>query len=310
MIVTLTANPSVDRTAELDALVRGAVLRPLAVRLDAGGKGVNVTRALARHGVDSVAVLPVGGPEGRQLLELLRREGLDLRVIPVAGSIRANVTLAEADGTTTKINEPGPVLSADEVDRLERTLLGAAAGAEWVVLAGSVPPGAPTDLYARLTRRLHEAGARVAIDADGPLFDAALAAGPDLIKPNRRELEEAAGVPVGGPRDVPAAVARLRALGATAVLASLGAGGAVLADASGIHHATAPAVTPRSTVGAGDALLAGFLAAGASGPDALATGVAFGTAAVALAGSQMPAPEDVDRDAVRVKSMNLQEVLP
>ncbi len=307
MIVTFTANPSVDRTAEVDALVRGAVIRARAIHVDGGGKGVNVTRALCANGYPSLAVLPSGGAEGEQLLSLLRAERLVVEAVPIAGAIRANVTIAEPDGTTTKINEPGPRLSDAELSALTDALLGAAVGADWVVLSGSVPPGAPEDLYATITRQLQALGTRVALDADGELLRCALSAAPDLIKPNRSELEQASGIEVRGVGDALVAIEALRAAGARTVLASLGSKGAVLVDGTGAYHASAPA-TALSTVGAGDATLAGFLAAGGTGPDALLEAVAWGSAAVSLPGSRMPHPNEIDRDAVAIKSLNPMEV--
>ena len=188
MIVTLTANPSVDRTIEVDVLRPGTVIRARASRVDAGGKGVNVARALAAHGCEATAVLPSGGAEGAQLEALLAGAGLDLRTVRIAGSIRANVTVVEADGTTTKLNEPGPGLSQAELDALAVTLTDAAAQADWVVLSGSLPPGAPVGWYAGLIRQLGGTGLRVAIDSSGPPLAMAIAARPDLIKPNREEL--------------------------------------------------------------------------------------------------------------------------
>lgn len=308
MIVTFTANPSLDRTAELDALVRGEVLRTSPARVDAGGKGVNVTRALHANGVGSIAVLPTGGFEGQQLAGLLAAEGLQTKTVPIAGRIRSNVTIAEADGTTTKLNEPGPLLAEAEVALLGETLVQLAAGSSWVVLAGSLPPGAPHDLYAELTERLHHVGARVAVDAEGPLLRATLPAGPDVIKPNDEELADATGLSVTTPQDAVAAARVLQEHGARTVLASLGAQGAVLVDGTGVHHASALARRPRSTVGAGDATLAGFLFAGAAGPEALTTAVAWGAAAVSLPGSRMPSPADLDPAAVRLVALDSEEV--
>jgi 1-phosphofructokinase len=308
MIVTFTANPSVDRTTEVGSLVRGSVMRAHAVRVDAGGKGVNVTRALARNGHPSVAVLPSGGAEGAQLRALLAAERFLVRAVLIGGAVRSNVTIIEPDGTTTKVNEPGPMLSASEVEALSDALLSSARGADWAVLAGSLPPGAPRDLYAQLTRALHRLGVRVAVDAGGALLREALVAGPDLIKPNRRELSDAAEVPVAGVGDASAASSRLRRLGARSVLASLGPDGALLVDDDGSFHAVAPVAVPRSTVGAGDALLAGFLVAGGHGASALAEGVAWGSAAVALPGSQMPGPADLDRAAVQVEQLDVLRV--
>jgi 1-phosphofructokinase len=307
MIVTFTANPSVDRTAELDRLVRGAVTRLSGIRVDAGGKGVNVTRALTANGAPSVAVLPVGGAEGAQLAALLASERLDVRAVPIAHAIRSNVTIVERDGTTTKLNEPGPELSAGDIRELTTELLAAAAGADWAVLSGSLPPGAPADLYARLTERLHAAGVRVAVDTAGDSLRAVLPSHPDLIKPNAHELADAAGMPVTDAATALTAIARLRRAGARSVLASLGAGGALLVEDGHAYLAQAVAATPRSTVGAGDAALAGFLAAGGSGPAALAEAVAWGTAAVSLPGSRMPAPEDIDRSAIQLTPIDALE---
>src|SRR5690348_17559732 len=116
MIITLTLNPSLDRTVELGELVRGQMLRATASHVDPGGKGVNVSRALLANGVASRAVLPCGGEDGRQLVALLQAEGVDLVAVPIAGLTRSNTTLAEPDGTVTKVNDPAPTLSPSEPD--------------------------------------------------------------------------------------------------------------------------------------------------------------------------------------------------
>jgi 1-phosphofructokinase len=308
MIVTFTANPSVDRTLEIPEFTRGAVIRATQTRVDGGGKGVNVTRALAANGYPSIAVLPSGGAEGVQLMGLLEAEQLLVHPVPIAGAIRANVTIVEPDGATTKINEPGPTLSGTEVAHLTKALLHAARGADWVVLSGSLPPGAPADWYANLTVALHEQGVRVAVDTDGAGLPATFAAGPDLVKPNQRELAQASGIAVDSREDALAAVGRIRGAGARDVLASLGADGALLVERGCAYHGNAEVRAQRSTVGAGDAMLAGFLAAGGSGVEALAEAVAWGAAAVSLPGSRMPGPSDLDRDAVKTTQLNTEEV--
>jgi 1-phosphofructokinase len=295
MIVTLTPNPSLDRTVEVDQVVRGAVLRVTAAHVEPAGKGVNVARALARNGQKVRAVLPSGGAEGVELAALLAGEALDTTLVPVRGAVRTNVSVVEPDGTVTKLNEPGPTLSPAELEALIAATVEAADHAEWVALSGSLPPGAPTDFYAQVVARLR-GSARVAVDSSGPALAAALAAGPALIKPNREELAEATGRHVHTLRDAIAAAQELRRRGAGAVLVSLGPDGALLVDADGALHGEAPAV-PRSTVGAGDALLAGFLA---GHDDPLAGALAWGAAAVSLPGSRMPGPEDIDRAAVRL----------
>jgi 1-phosphofructokinase len=299
MIVTLTLNPSLDRTLEVDELRRGSVLRAQAARLDPGGKGVNVTRALLANGVASVAVIPCGGSVGDRLAGLLAAESVRCVTVPIAGSTRSNIALVEPDGTVTKVNEPGPTLTGAEFDEVAAAVLRSAGAADWVVMCGSLPPDVAVDVYAKLARQFAAAGIRVAVDTSGPALLTALAAGPDLVKPNREELAEAIGSPLGSLGEVIEAAQTLRGLGAATVLASLGADGAVLVDADGATLARGPAIEPRSAVGAGDALLAGFLAGGGRGVAALVEAVAWGTAAANLPGSRMPSPGDIRRAGVR-----------
>ncbi|MEU8106671.1 1-phosphofructokinase [Nonomuraea muscovyensis] len=299
MILTLTLNPSLDRTIEIAALARGAVIRAAAAHLDPGGKGVNVSRALLANDVASRAVVPFGGDEGRQLVRLLAGEGLDMVTVPVSGATRSNVTLAEPDGTVTKINEPGTALSAGELDTIADAVLAAAHEADWVVASGSLPPEVPADVYARLCRRFAGAGIHVAVDTSGPALVAALPAGPALVKPNAEELAAATGLPIRTVGDAVEAALKLRAAGARTVLASLGADGAVLVEDGGVWYGEAAVAERRSSVGAGDAMLAGFLAGGASGEAALVEALAWGAAAVGLPGSRMPGPADIHRDGVR-----------
>ncbi len=296
MIVTLTPNPSLDRTIAVPVLKRGMVMRATDSREDPGGKGLNVSRALAQNGTATRAVLPIGGVYGGVMLDLLRAQEIDVVPVPIGGAIRANVAIVEPDGATTKLNEQGPCFSVAEVEALRVAAAGASAGAGWVVCCGSLPPGIDDDFYADLVRRCHLDGVKVAVDSSGEPMTRALAARPDLIKPNRVELAEAVG------HDLPtvgAAVEAARGLvsaGIGCVLVSLGRDGALLVDPERVVRAEARVENPRSTVGAGDAFLAGYLHAVASGlgPEAaLRTAVAFGAAAVSRPGSQMPTPAEV-----------------
>lgn len=293
MIITVTLNPSLDRTIEVPRLDRGHVLRATHARVDPGGKGVNVSRALLANGFASQAVLPCGGDEGLQLMRLLEHEGVPLKTVPIVGHTRSNVTIAEPDGTVTKINEPGPMLSPHEFDTVIACVLLTAASAEWVVACGSTPPGLPEQAFADLCKRLVAAGVKVAVDTSGEGLREAAQAGVALLKPNREELAEVVGTPLRSRDDVIEAARQLRAWGAGSVLASLGAEGAALVDEDGVLYGESPIVTPRSSVGAGDALLAGFLAAGARGAGALAEALAWGAAAVSLPGSRMPGPDEI-----------------
>ncbi|MER8015574.1 1-phosphofructokinase [Streptomyces griseoluteus] len=302
MILTVTPNPSLDRTYEVPVLERGEVIRASGERMDPGGKGVNVSRAVAAAGRRTLAVLPLGGAPGALVAELLDAQGIDVAPVPVAGATRSNIALAEADGVLTKINAPGPELTPAE----EEALLGAvrthSADADWIACCGSLPLGLAPSWYADVVTRAHSGGARIALDTSGEALLQALRARPDVVKPNAGELSAAVGRPLSTVGDAVKAAEELRAMGARAVLASLGADGQLLVDGGGAWFGTARVAAVRSNVGAGDSSLAGFLIAGGSGPEALASAVAHGAAAVGLPGSVMPTPADLDPASVTVTS--------
>ncbi|BBZ31057.1 1-phosphofructokinase [Mycolicibacterium madagascariense] len=318
MIVTVTPNPSIDRTVALGTpLVRGAVHRVTSATGEPGGKGVNVARALALAGVDTVAVLPAG--EADPMLVALSAAGVAYRTVPSGGAVRTNLTITEADGTTTKLNEPGAPLDASALQALTRTVLEYAETASWIVLSGSLPPGVPDRWYADVVAQLATAPCRVAVDTSERPLDALAAAfgdaAPDVIKPNAEELAGLVGASPaelevaaaeGDPTPVVAAASQLVERGIRTVLVTLGAAGAVLVDPSGSWWAAPPPISPRSTVGAGDSALAGYLRAavgGAEPPRRLQMAVAYGSAAAALPGSALPAPSQIDLNAVRVHAI-------
>ena len=319
MIVTVTPNPSIDRTVTLATpLTRGAVHRVSSVTTEPGGKGVNVARALTLAGVDAVALLPASGTD--PLVTALQASGVPFRCVPISAPVRTNIAVTEMDGTTTKINEPGARLDGPAIDALTRSVVGIADHASWVVMSGSLPPGVPDHWYADVVAQLAPYGCKVAIDtSDGPLaalVDGFDRAAPDLIKPNAEELAGVIGfapqaleaaVAQGDPEPVVSAAQELVNRGVGAVLATLGAAGAVLVNHTGSWLATPPPIAPRSTVGAGDSALAGYLRAdvgGAEPPQRLQMAVAYGSAAAALPGSALPTPAEVDLNAVRVTSIS------
>lgn len=272
MIVTVTPNPSLDRTLFVDELAPGAVHRARRSSSEPSGKGVNVSHALHAHGIQTRAVLPLGGPTGALLNSLLT---VDTVVVPIAKDVRSNVSIVEPNGTVTKINEPGPFLDPPEVEAMMNAALHT--DAEWLVCCGSLPPGVPDSFYADLVLATES---KTAIDTSGVPLLRAISAAPDLIKPNVDELAAVTGRELRTIGDVIDAAQLLRTAGVGAVLASLGGDGALLVDARGVLHGEAPVTSVVSAVGAGDALLAGFLAGGGAGPDALASALRWAAAAV------------------------------
>jgi 1-phosphofructokinase len=318
MIVTLTANPSLDRTATLDRpLTRGDVHRVNSVTIEPGGKGINVARVAHYAGHPVRAILPASSDD--LILRGLDALRVPYRTVPVAASVRTNLTITEADGTTTKINEPGPSLDADVVERLAHLLVLESERADWVVLSGSLPPGVPAGWYADLVRALRPWGCRIAVDtSDAPLLalaDAFPDAAPDLLKPNSEELAQLTGAnaedleaatAAGDPGVCVDAARLLVERGVGAVMATLGGAGAVLVTADGAWHAGPPPITVRSTVGAGDSSVAGYVLAHTrelSAPDRLRLAVAYGSAAASLAGTALPRPEQLNTAAVTVSSV-------
>ncbi|MGW5562453.1 1-phosphofructokinase [Streptomyces tendae] len=300
MILTVTPNPSLDRTYEVPSLDRGEVVRATGERVDPGGKGVNVSRAVTAAGQRTVAVLPLGGAPGALVADLLDAQGIEVAAVPITGPTRSNIALAEADGVLTKINAPGPELSPAERELLLETVRRQSPGADWIACCGSLPRGLAPSWYADLVARAHTAGVRIALDTSGPALLRALREQPDVVKPNAEELAEAVGRPLATVGDAVKAAEELRELGARSVLASLGADGQLLVDDAGTWFGAARVDAVRSNVGAGDSSLAGFLVAGGTGPGALASAVAHGAAAVQLPGSVMPTPHDLDPAAVTV----------
>jgi 1-phosphofructokinase len=316
LVVTLTPNPSTDRTVTLAGpLERGAVQRLLSVTMQAGGKGVNISRAAVSAGLDSEAVFPAR-PDDPFVTEL-EAAGIRCCPAPPAGDIRINLAITEPDGTTTKLNSPGATVSASHLDDLAATLLDRAAAAAWVVLAGSLPPGAPDSWYAELVRALRRTPARVAVDtSEGPLsaLVAALTDGadaaPDLMKPNGEELASFVGgdeeAYEADPATAAEAARQLVDKGVGAVLVTLGGAGACLVTAEGAWVATPPPITVVSTVGAGDSSLFGYLLGDARGippAERLALAVAYGSAAASLPGTTIPEPGQTYPGQVLVHSL-------
>ncbi|KQB85412.1 1-phosphofructokinase family hexose kinase [Corynebacterium oculi] len=319
MILTLTPNPSVDATLTLpEPLSPGSVHRLRSLSHVAGGKGVNVAHAihLAQH--PTLALFPA--PSTDPFVELAAREAIPHRAIAMSERVRTNTTITQPDGTTTKLNGPGPQISPEVRELLADTLVETAQhnDAPWIALSGSLPPGLPAGWYGELVARLRAEAprARVAVDTSdaamialGESFDRAA---PHLIKPNGLELGQLVGcdglhlerrAAAGDVQPVVEAARSIVARGVESVLVTLGGAGAVLVTAQGAWQATPPPTAVVSTVGAGDSSLAGYLLAatqGAAPEQRLRQAVAYGSAAAALPGTTLPRPDQVDMERTQV----------
>jgi 1-phosphofructokinase len=299
VILTITLNPSIDRTVSVPELRVGEVHVVTPVRDDPGGKGVNVTRALATQGFASTAVIVSGGVEAIWMTNAIKALGADAITIDIDGKMRTNIAVVDDKGQVTKLNEPGPVLTADVMAEVEAAIEDVPSN--WVVLAGRLPRGVGEDAYVPLIKAARAAGARVAVDTEGAALLHAVAQGPDLIKPNIHELIGLVGRPLTTFGEVIDACQQLVGSGVGAVLCSLGPDGAFyFGDGDPIHVAPAQPVT-GTPVGAGDVLLAGFLAHGANA-EGLADAVRWSAASVRLPGTGVPTREQAAAESVSVSA--------
>ncbi len=313
MIVTLTLNPSLDLTYALaeDALTDRDIHRTRTQTLEPSGKGVNVSLDLHAAGVPTRAVLPTAGGTGRHLSDLLDAAGLAHRGVAVAGECRINTSLLLADGRTIKVNGPGSPLAEPDFERTLATLVAALdtpseAGERWLVVAGSLPPGIAPESVCRILALAREHGYASAADLSGPALRAALDAGADLIAPNDLELAELTGDPTltgATPEAVADAAAGLARASGSEVLVSMGAAGAVWSDGKRALHGSGPALTPVNTAGAGDAFLAGWLAAPGDPTQRMARALAWGRSSCLCPTTVDPQPGTRGSAGIRVRKL-------
>ncbi len=281
-------NLAVDQTVAVPRLVPGTIHRVPAILRLAGGKGTNLARALRALGADPLLCGFAGGPTGDACTAYLRAEGIRHQIVATRAETRVCFSIAdEASGAQTEFYEQGDAVDVGEVAALldtAATCMDALAPGAWVALTGSLPRGAPDDLYARLIVLAHARGLLALLDAREPALAPALASGPDLLKINRDELAAWSGASAAAlatPEAVAAAAQQARAAGAAEAVITLGADGAVALNRDGAWHIAAPPVAARSPVGSGDSAAAGLLvglAHGADLADAARLGVAAGSA--------------------------------
>jgi 1-phosphofructokinase family hexose kinase len=290
VILTLTVNPAIDRTINVDRLAFEDRAYILYSKDTPGGRGINAAMVVHAFGGKTIAVLPAGGTSGARFEEFLKDCGFPVVVVRIKNRVRTNLTLTDKNGLTMKLNEHGPTLTKAEITKLDKVVRQKMDGISWLMLCGSLPPGFPDTFYASLIEYAHK---KTLLDTDGEALLHGLEAKPTVAKPNQAEAERLLSTALLTRTHYLSAVEKIHRMGPECVLLSLGSRGVVSASAGGILEAIPPRVEALSPIGAGDALVAVFvhrLEEKKDFPDALRWGVAAGTASAALPGMQFATP--------------------
>lgn len=289
MIFTVTLNPAVDRELTVDEIAFDTVLRASKWQVDCGGKGFNVARMLKSLGVPSVALGFAAGKTGELLDEKLQALGIETDFVWIDGETRTNVSIVTAaNDRYLKVNEPGPTISKDDLTKLVHKVAERSKAGDWWVLAGSLPPGVPSTIYADLTETIQSAGGMVFLDTSGEALQQSCSAKPQLVKPNAEEAQELTGLPVNNPTEIAAAAAAIQQQGPENVIISMGKDGALLVSGKTTWLAASPEIVERNPIGAGDSMVAGLvwgLSEGANLGEALRRGIACGAATASQSGT-------------------------
>jgi 1-phosphofructokinase len=294
-IATVTLNPAIDQTVRVDHFRPNTVNHAQAMRLDAGGKGVNVASFLADAGFTPSVTGFLGLDNASIFEQFFASKGIDDQFVRIPGSTRIGVKIVdEAKQQTTDINMPGLLPPMEAMDALLETIDQLVTSCDWFVLSGTLPPGVPATTYAMLIMRLKEFGKKVVLDTSRDALRAGIVAGPTIVKPNIDELQELTGLSLKDEAALEQAARGLLNGGTQLVVISMGAQGAMFVDAATTLIATPPAVTVKSTVGAGDAMVAGLIAAQMQGLDLPACArlaTAFSLGAITRIGHSLPSSE-------------------
>ena len=304
-ILSLCANPALDKSTHIDNVVPDQKLRCGPPRIEPGGGGVNVGRAINQMGGSAQVIYPAGGPNGEVIADLLDEEGVNQDWIEIAGNTRVSFTVFEdSTGQQYRFSTPGAEMTEAEWQQVLDAVFDWDEPPAYLVASGSTSPGMPEDFYAHVARRAQEAGVRFVIDSSGEEFRQAVDAGVFLIKPNMRELGHLAGEEIRNEDHQLEVSQQLIAEGkAEVVVVSLGAAGALLVTPDRVEHVRAPTVNIESKIGAGDTMVGGIvlaLARGKSIREAAYFGVAAGSATVMTPGTDLCKKEDVERLYERV----------
>ena len=294
MIVTLTVNPAIDRTITVDRLAFEDRAYILSTKDTPGGRGINASSIIHSFGGQTIAILPAGGSSGVRFQESLKQCGFPVIIVSIRNKVRTNLIITDSHGLTAKLNEHGPKLSVAEVNKIESMVYAKLKGAAWLMLCGSLPPGAPADLYARIIGFAREHGVKTLLDTDGDALRVGIGANPTVVSPNQEEAERLLNTALITRTNCLHAVERLHRMGAESVVLSLGNRGAIASHEGRLVEAVPPRVDALCPIGAGDAQSAAFLWArenDQSFSEAVRWGVAAGTASATLPGMKFASLE-------------------
>jgi len=298
MIITLTPNPAVDQTSWVERLEPGTIHRVLDTQIDPAGKGINVSRMVHRLGWPTIAFGFAAGETGNIIQEALANEDVQYHFVRIPGQTRVSVTIVDRAGQATSFFASGPQVPPSSLASLGSLLRFWVQAGRVLVLAGSLPPGVPEDIYASYVHAARERGVKVILDADGAALRHGVCARPDLIKPNVAEAERLTGEKLPDQGAIIRAARGLAANGIGIVVISMGARGAICVQGEHAWRALPPKVERRSTVGSGDAMVAGLAVALARGEGiehGLRLGTSAGAATAMTPGTALGTAEDVCR---------------
>jgi 1-phosphofructokinase family hexose kinase len=280
-------NPAIDRTIAVDRLAFDDRAYILSSKDSPGGRGINAAAVIHSFGGETLAIVPAGGERGARFESYMDHCGFPVVTVPIRNDVRLNFTVTDRHGLTIKLNESGPRIERGELTSVEGTVESYLAGASWLMLCGSLPPGVPGDFYAQLIERAKKRGVKTLLDTDGEALSRGVEAGPTVVTPNQQEAERLLNTVLLTRSHSIAAVRKIQALGVSSVILSLGSRGAIGARGSEMWEVAPPRIDAISPIGAGDALAAATvwsLAKGDSFQDALRWGVAAGSAKAKLPG--------------------------
>ena len=309
MIYTLTLNPALDLELTVETLTQNQVLRAVHTRTDCGGKGFNVSRALAALGQASTALGFIGGSTGKRLERDLHQMGIGTDFVVVSDETRTNVSIVtDPSSDYIKVNQPGPTIKAEETEALLQKVQTLSQPDDTWVLSGSLPPGVATDIYAQIIHTVQSRGAKTLLDTSGEPLRMGCKARPFAVKPNTVEAQHLTGIEIEDIDTARMAAEEIHSQGIPVVILSLGKDGALLSQSEGTFLAKPPAVHEHNPIGAGDALVAGMvwgLNQEMSLVEALRWGVACGAAAASTPGTGVGSKEQIKRleKEIRVTSL-------